>query len=82
MNLLRARRIAARILHGNPGVYEVHLCDERGTLTPVGNRHIGDFFEDWNPAIGEIDAPPELLNSGQFVGVVHEHGAYLLEVSP
>jgi hypothetical protein len=74
-----ARRFAARKLDGKPGVFEVHLLQDRRAV-PIGCRHVGDFWEDHNHLLGDVDVSPDYLNCGRFVGVVHQDGAYLVEV--
>lgn len=81
ITLRAAIRHARQKLGSSPGVVEFHQSMSGGSLVPIGPCHVGDFWEQWRYALGEIDVSPDVLNRGQFVGVVHQDGAFLVEVS-
>jgi hypothetical protein len=72
-----AAAFARRQLMRAGTVYEVHIDDHR-SVNLIGECDVGDFWEQWNHAIGDIDIAPDQLNRGRFLGVVHDDGAYLV----
>lgn len=66
-----------------PGmVREFHAHDGGAYACCIGIRTIAEFVKDWSDISEGIEFAESIDDSRAYLGIVHEAGAYLIEVKP